>query len=56
MKLEHSMRVEILNLNCSIKDGLKIVSKIKKVVGLRYVRVYIVQKFHSEFRIHKNCV
>ena len=30
MKLENIMRAEILNLNFSIKDGVKIVSKTKK--------------------------
>ena len=29
MKLENIMRVEILNMNFSIKDGLKIASKTK---------------------------
>ena len=36
MKLGNTMRVQILNLNFSIKDGLKLNQELKrKVVGLR---------------------
>ena len=60
-KLRNIMRVEILTLNFSIKDNLKIVSKTKtknRYSTIYYIdyRDYIVHKLRSKFRIHKSCV
>ena len=52
------MRVGMLTLNLSIKDDLKTVSKtkIKNCWSMIVQGDYIVQKLHSKFNIHKNCV
>ena len=55
MTLGNIMRVEILNLNFSLKDALKNEKQNKKILGLRYMRNHIVHKLHSKFKIHKNC-
>ena len=56
MKLENIMRVEILNLNFSIKDRVISVSKTQKKNCLTSIYIELHgAKLHSKCRIHKNC-
>ena len=55
IRLGNIMRVEILNLNFSIKES-KMYQKLKrKITGLRYIRdsLLIVRKLQRKLTIHK---
>ena len=56
MKLENIVRQKILNLNFSIKDGIKRVLKTKKKYRWSWnIKDYIVHKLHSKWIMHDNC-
>ena len=56
MKLENIVRQKILNLNFSIKGGIKRVLKTKKKYRWSWnIRDYIVDNLHSKWIMHDNC-